>query len=508
MNIPNAVEGAYRWQVDRREFLRHSAVAGMALSPLIGALAGACGRDDGEAADSTAPPDFAARYHEAVRRAEAAGPVAREIRLVAEPGEVGVAPGRSWPTWLYNGEFPGPEIRVREGERLRVVLENRLPDPTTVHWHGVPVPNAMDGVPGITQPAVPPGETFVYDYVAEPAGTYMYHSHVGLQLDRGLVGPLIIEEREPHVAYDREYTLMLDDWLPAEPTPASARSGDGMGGMMGRMDGMMRLFDPARPEYGALLVNGRPPADPPVFEVRRGQRVRLRLVNPASATALRVAIAGHRMIVTHADSRPVKPVTVDSLVIGMGERYDVLVEADNPGAWSIVARSILGAPEPARAIFNYAGAARGAPLDGEVPAGLSGGRTLRLENLRSIELDPDERRVAPDRQFDLDLSWGMMMNPGEWTIDGRQFRDAPPLEIHEGEHVRVQLTNRSPIHHPMHLHGHFFRVGNLLKETVLVPAHMGRVAFEFTADNPGDWLFHCHNLYHLEAGMARVFGYV
>lgn len=487
--------------IDRREFVRRSAAAGVSVSPLAGLLAGACGRDD---IDETEPPDFEARYRQALRRARAAGPPATELRLVAEQGEVGLAPDRSWTTWLYSGDYPGPEIRVRQGERLRIVLENRLPEATTIHWHGVPVPNAMDGVPGVTQRAVSPGETFAYDYVAEPAGTYMYHSHAGLQLDRGLLGPLIIEEREPHVEYDREYTLMLDDWLPTAPAPASARSPDGAGGMMRGM----RLSDPARPDYGALLVNGRPPVDPPAFEVRRGQRVRLRLLNPASATAFRVAIAGHRMTVTHADSRPVSPVAVDSLVIGMGERYDVLVEADNPGAWWIVAQSMLGTPEPARAILAYADARRGAPQAAELPARLARGRRLRLADLSSIELDPAEPRTASDRRFDFDLSWGMMMNPDEWTIDGRQFPDAPPLEVHQGQHVSVRMTNRSPIHHPMHLHGHFFRVGNVLKETVLVPPHMGRVAFEFTADNPGDWLFHCHNLYHMEAGMARVFRYL
>src|SRR5690606_33140242 len=120
------------------------------------------------------------------RHATQTGPT-RDVRLVAAPGEVDVG-GRPYSTWLYNDQFPGPEIRVREGERLRVTVENRLPEPTTVHWHGIPVPNQMDGVPGVTQPPIEPGETFVYDFIADVPGSYLYHSHVGLQIDRGLIG--------------------------------------------------------------------------------------------------------------------------------------------------------------------------------------------------------------------------------------------------------------------------------------------------------------------------------
>jgi FtsP/CotA-like multicopper oxidase with cupredoxin domain len=519
----------------RRAFLRRAGLATLALGA-GGPLLTACGDGDGGGRRSSrrrdAPAGFDDRYAEAVRRAEAAGPPASDFRLVAEPGEVPVGSGGGWSTWLYSGRYPGPEIRVTEGERLRVTLDNRLPEPTTVHWHGVPVPNAMDGVPGVTQPAIPPGETFVYDYVAEPAGTYMYHSHVGLQLDRGLLGPLVIEESDPHVAWDREHVVMLDDWLPGDPVPASEQTDGGMGGMMegmggvmgdrrdgggrrgrgmmgqgrgGMMDGQggMQLFDPARPAYRSLLVNGRPPEDPPALEVRSGERVRLRLVNPASATVFRVAIAGHRMAVSHADGRPVEPVTVDSLVIGPGERYDVIVEADRPGAWNLVAESVLGSPPAARAVLRYADAAPTRPPEGQRPEGLDGGRGLRLSDLASTEVAPDGA-TPPDRVLDLSLSWGMMMNPDEWSIDGARYPDAPPLEVREGERVRVNMVNHSPIHHPMHLHGHFFRTGDALKETLLVPAHMGRRSFTFTADNPGDWFFHCHNLYHLEAGMARV----
>ncbi len=480
--------------LSRRRFLHHGSVALAALaSGAFPAALGGCGdrREEVDGGDRRA-----GSVHPGTRRPPT-GP-ARDIRLVAGEGEVDLGPLGAHRTWLYDGEFPAREIRVREGERLRVTLENRLPDPTTVHWHGVPVPNPMDGVPGVTQEAVPPGGTFVYDYAAEPAGTYLYHSHVALQLDRGLFGPLIVEERTPHLEYDREHTLVLDDLLIGEPRMESGGRG---GMMMGRGS--------AGPDYHAFLINGRPSADPDTVEVRRGERIRLRLINPSSQTTFRVAVAGHRMRVTHADAGPVRPVEVDALTIGMGERYDVVVQADNPGAWNVVASSVERQSGSARALLRYADAAAERPPEGQVPEGVRGGRLLELGDLRSRGSPPGapERDASrePDRTFDLTLSSRMMSDV--WTIDGRTFDEADPLEIHEGERIRVRMMNRSMMLHPMHLHGHFFRVGDAIKETVIVPPHMGRVAFDFTADNPGDWLFHCHNLYHMEAGMARVFRY-
>lgn len=422
---------------------------------------------------------------------------AREIRLTAAEGEVVLGDGTRYRKWLYDGAFPGPALRAREGERLRITLQNRTTAGTTVHWHGIPVPNPMDGVPGLTQAPVGPGDSFVYEFDAAPAGTYMYHSHAALQLDRGLIGPLIIEEHTPHVAYDRDYLLVLDDFLADSPGPLEAMAGNGR--RRGMMGGMMGGF--VVPPYAALLINGRPPDDPDVLEVRRGERIRLRLINPSGATTYRVAAGGHRMTVTHADGQPAEPVTVDSLVVSMGERYDVVVEADNPGAWPIVAASVEARHRPARAILRYRGSKAPMPAVGAVPEGLRGGRMLRLGDLRGLRALPEG---APDRTYNLTLS-----GRGEtvWTIDGQAWPDAEPIRVSRGERVRFNMVNHSMMLHPMHLHGHFFQVGGVLKDTVLVPGHMGRVTFDFIADNPGRWLFHCHNLYHMEAGMAREVRY-
>lgn len=208
------------------------------------------------------------------------------------------------------------------------------------------------------------------------------------------------------------------------------------------------------------------------------------------------------MTVTHADGRPVDPVEVDSVVLSMGERYDVIVEADTPGEWPIVAAPVVGGEQPAEARLRY----ENANGEGAVERPPFDGRTLQYRDLSALEpLDVDG---SPDQTFEFILSGGIMQgDPDAWTIDGHVYPDADPVAIREGEHIRVEMFNRSPARHPMHLHGHFFQVGDAVKDTVLVPPHGGTVAFEFRANNPGDWLFHCHNIYHLERGMARVFEY-
>jgi FtsP/CotA-like multicopper oxidase with cupredoxin domain len=439
-------------------------------------------------------------------RARGTGDV-REYALRAAPVKLD-AGGRGIPTWGYEGGVPGREIRATEGNTLRIRVRNDLPEDTTVHWHGLPVPVEMDGVPGLTQEPIKPGEEFVYEFVVPGAGTYMYHSHVGLQLDRGLYGPLIGEPKKEELDYDREYVLALDDWLDGvSGTPEDAleklRSS---GGMMGGMSsGDIR--------YPLYLINGRPPEDPMPLEVRRGERVRLRLMNPSADTVFRFAAAGHRLTVTHADGQPVEPVTVDALRIGMGERYDVILEANNPGVWQLAA-----APEGkgglARAVLRYGESSEeSAPPAGSLPREL-GGRLLSyadLENAGGRSFPEDGLISGPDRVRELTLAGGH----GEyvWAIDDQLYPDAEPLEVREGEWVRFELQNNSMMPHPMHLHGHFFQIENgtgrgPFKDTALVEPHMGRLVFDFVADNPGEWFFHCHNAYHMETGMARVLSYV
>ena len=445
-------------------------------------------------------------------RSPPSGPADTTATLHA--GDASDSTGLSASTWLYDGSYPGSELRVSEGDVFEIEVQNDLPEETTVHWHGIPLANPMDGVPDITQPPVGSGESFTYKFEANPPGTYFYHSHVGLQLDRGLFGPLIIEEASPHVAFDREFTVVFDDYLSTAPTPLSTFDADGTtvtsgtdgmrgGGSGGMMDGgpggMMGGMIGSRPPYDGITVAGQPPASPSRFTANEGERVRFRFVNASSATAISVQLAGHPLTITHTDGRPVEPVTVDTFGFASGERYDAIVETTDPGTWELRATPIDGNEPPGRGVFTYGDDSSQTPTAPSAP-------TTRLSYSDLHAKTPLEGvQGTPDRQFDVTLSAG---SSGEWLIDGQAFPNADPLYISEGDHVRVRMTNQSPVLHPMHLHGHFFQVGEAVKDTVVVPGRMGQVTFDFVADNPGDWFFHCHNLYHLEAGMARVFQYV
>ncbi|MBA2713988.1 MAG: multicopper oxidase family protein, partial [Rubrobacteraceae bacterium] len=450
-------------KITRRRFLR---LAGMG----AGAIAlGACG-NTGRSSSSQGQGVRVARYDLEV------GPFDFELG------------GQKVSSWGYNGGIPGPEIRLKQGETFRAAVRNRLPEGTTIHWHGVPVPNGMDGVPDVTQPPIGPGEDFTYEYKVPVSGTYFYHSHVGMQLDRAVYGPLVIEPQSESLSYDREFTLMLDDWLDGvDGTPEqklkslqsggsemSGMDGMDMGGGMGGMKGMGGTGEAPRqwaPDvvYPFYLVNGRPAEDPEELRVKRGERVRIRFINPSSATIYRVALEGHRMSVTHADGQPVEPVEVDALRIGQGERYDVLVDATDPGVWQLAAQA-EGTKKLGRALFRYGGSSAPAPPADYLPPELEK-ELLRYDMLTATPEAEAPPGGEPDEVVAVTLDGDEKRYV--WTINGEVFSEADPISLGQGKHVRFEMENKSMMPHPMHLHGHFFRVQNgtesgPMKDTVLV----------------------------------------
>jgi FtsP/CotA-like multicopper oxidase with cupredoxin domain len=460
-----------------------------------------------------------------VRPREAPPPGARPgaVRLVAAPATVDLG-GRTVETWTFNGELPGPELRLRAGEVLRARLENRLPAGTTVHWHGIALRNQMDGVPGLTQPAVKPGEGFDYEFAVPDPGTYFYHPHVGLQIERGLYGPLVVEDPNEAVRYDREAVLVLDDWthqVGASPEAALAslrrggmRHAGQAGGHHGHHGaGAAATFGPSSPlgadagdvRHPLYLVNGRSPRSPTVLRARPGQRIRLRIVNTAADTAFRLVLGGHRLKVTHADGFPVRHVTGDALLIAMGERYDVQVELGD-GVFPLVA---LAEGKDAQA-FAVVRTSRGVPpRPGVRPAELD----RWVVTVADLDADGavDLGRRPVDRTHRLVLDGDM--ETYRWTINGHAHHGAAPLAARQGERVRLVFENRSPMFHPMHLHGHTFQVrragerrGGPRKDTVVVRP-LERVTVEFEADNPGRWMLHCHNAYHQAGGMMTTLAY-
>ena len=486
---------------------------------LGGSLAGVRLLGDGPSASASPVGPSSAAVAEAEAARATTGRVVRRT-LRAAPARVDLG-GTTVPTWAFDGTVPGQEIRARVGDELRVTLTNDLPEPTSIHWHGLALRNDMDGVPDVTQQAVAPGDTFEYRFVLPHPGSYFFHPHVGVQLDRGLQAPLIIEDPTERSAYDEEVTLVLDDWtdgLGAAPDDLLAqfrRNGMDMGSMdMGGMDmGGDMVVDPANPlgddtgdvAYPGHLINGRLPAAPFTVTSAPGRRIRFRLVNSGGDTAYRFAVGGHRLSVTHSDGFPVRPVEVDALIIGMGERYDVVITAGD-GAFPIVAVP-EGKDDPAGfAVLRTASG--GVPASNTRPAEL-GGRMLGY-----ADLAPTDEVTLPARRPDRTVELLLEMADGgrRWLINGKGFPDHDPLDIRAGERVRVVMSNQSMMFHPMHLHGHTFAVADragrgLRKDTInVLPGQ--ELSVDFDADNPGQWLVHCHNVYHAELGMSTVLSYV
>jgi FtsP/CotA-like multicopper oxidase with cupredoxin domain len=413
--------------------------------------------------------------------------------------------GRALSTWTYNGLLPGPTIRATAGDTLRARLVNNLPAPTTVHWHGIRIAAEMDGAPGYSQRATPPGKTFDYVFTVPDPGTYFYHSHVGMQGDRGLYGALIVEDPHEPLSYDREFTVVLDDWLDGvNGTADDARrrvnttphdeslTSPALGGTSGHV------------RYPYYLVNGHTADKPTMFVSRPGTRARFRVINAGADTAFRVALGGHRMTVTHTDGFPCKPVTVDTFVIGMGERYDFVTTLD-AGAFPLIAMA-EGKSGKAFAVVRTTHGARMPSSTGKVPE--LNRRMLKYQDLQAQRAD---LLRPPSRTVTVTLGLRMRTGGNEWTMNGRLADDPMRLRVDRGETIRIVLHNDTHMWHPMHLHGHTFQVrtsdrGGPRKDTVNVMPRK-RVNIDVHADNPGEWMFHCHNLYHQEQGMMGVLGY-
>jgi FtsP/CotA-like multicopper oxidase with cupredoxin domain len=411
-------------------------------------------------------------------------------------------------TWAYDDTIPGTPLRATAGDRVTVAFTNDLPAPTSVHWHGLAIRNDMDGVPGVTTPEVPPGGTFAFDFVVPDPGTHWFHPHTGLQLDRGLYAPFIIDDPDEPGDYDHEWVLVLDDWTDGVgPSPeqilADLQAAGANGSMMGGMGGMMMGADSGDVTYPMFLINGRPTNDPDALTAKPGQKVRLRIINAGADTIFDVALAGHDLTVTHTDGYPVNPVTAPKLRLGMGERYDATITLAD-GVFALVAEPV-GKDGLARAIIRTSSGA--VPNPGYRPAELDG-----------YPLTVDALTVAPGAALparDPDTVQGLVlagsMGPYLWTINGRTYDQTVPLTIRAGQAGRIRITNHSMMSHPLHVHGHTFQLGPAggngpRKDTVLVPP-MGAVAVDIAATNPGTWMIHCHNAYHAEAGMMTRLEY-
>jgi CopA family copper-resistance protein len=537
--------------------------------------------------------------------------VSGEIIDLAVAGGRRNVQGRSGHGIAVNGSVPGPLIRLREGQNVRLNVTNHLNEDTSLHWHGLLVPFQYDGVPGVSFPGIKPHETFTYNFPIRQSGTYWYHSHSHLQEQSGHYGPLIIEPAgaEP-VSYDRDYILLLSEFTPLHPhfIMSRLRTGEGyfndklsswtdkypMSGAERRMWAEMRMLptdiaDVSAPTY-TYLANGRGAEEGLEYLFRRGERIRLRVINGSAMTFFNLRISGLPMTVIAADGQNVKPVEVDELQIATAETYDVIIEPGKADAYAIVAESMdrsgmalamlatvpgakasvpplrdaplltmgdmgmnhgptaseMAAGHDGHAGMHHGGggdanAAKSHSMDGmsmrdksllppdvEIGPGLDmvsmapvdkmgdpgiGLRDVkhRVLNYRMLSaLEPNQDTREPSRLLEIHLTGNMERYM--WSFDGRMFSsvDDVPIRFAWNERVRVKLVNNTMMAHPIHLHGMFFELVNgesamhQPRKNVVVVQPGASAQFDLTANEPGDWAFHCHLLYHMHGGMMQT----
>jgi CopA family copper-resistance protein len=533
-----------------------------------------------------------------------------------------IVEGRRGPGVAVNGSVPGPLIRLREGQNVRLNVTNKLSVDTSVHWHGLLVPFQMDGVPGISFPGIKPGETFTYEFPIRQSGTYWYHSHSDLQEQSGHYGPLIIEPKggEPAQA-DRDYILLVSDFTTLDPHFIMERLRKGehyfnrqmntwtddykMSAAERRMWTEMRMMPTDIMDIGAptytFLANGRGPKEGLEYLFKAGERVRLRIINGSAQSFFNIRIPGLPMTVIAADGQNVRPVEVDEFQIGTAETYDVIIEPGAAEAYAIVAEAMdrsgmalamLASKPGARAAvpalrdpplltmadmgmnhgpsegegggmdhgamnhgsmdhsaMGHGGMDHGghdaqsdghsmdgmnmrdpallppdvkfgpgvdmvsmAPVDkmGDPGLGLRDveHRVLNYRMLKSLEPNADTR--APSRLLELHLTGNMERYM--WSFDGRMYSAVSdvPIRFAWNERVRVKLVNNTMMAHPIHLHGMFFELVNGAdpahqpRKNVVIVQPGASAQFDLTANEPGDWAFHCHLLYHMHGGMMQT----
>lgn len=535
--------------------------------------------------------------------------VSGEVIDLAVRGGRRMVQGRSGHGIAVNGSVPGPLIRLREGQNVRLNVTNHLDEDTSVHWHGLLVPFQFDGVPGISFPGIKPHTTFTYDFPIRQSGTYWYHSHSGLQEQWGHYGPLIIDPAGPEpVSYDRDYILLLSEFTPLHPhfIMSRLRTGEGyfneqlsswtdkypMSGAERRMWAEMRMLptdiaDVSAPTY-TYLANGRGAKEGMEYLFQRGERIRLRVINGSAMTFFNLRIPGLPMTVIGADGQNVRPVEVDELQIAAAETYDVIIEPGSAEAYAIVAESMDRSGMALAMLASQPGAKaevpalRAAPLltmgdmgmnhgpsdaggghDGhagmdhgnDAPADASSSHSMdgmsmrdkallppdveigpgldmvsmapvdkmgdpglglrdvkhRVLNYRMLSaLEPNKDTREPSRLLEIHLTGNMERYM--WSFDGRMFSavDDVPIRFAWNERVRVKLVNNTMMAHPIHLHGMFFELVNgkdaaqQPRKNVVVVQPGASAQFDLTANEPGDWAFHCHLLYHMHGGMMQT----
>lgn len=529
--------------------------------------------------------------------------------------------GKDRTAMTINGSIPGPTLRFKEGKHAVIHVTNRLDKETSVHWHGLLLPNYMDGVPYLTTPPIRPGQTLTYDFPLTHSGTYWFHSHTGLQEQLGIYGSIIIEPAQKEIEYDHDLILLLSDWTDQKPVnvlrnlkrhnewyaveignaPSLIRSiGAGSLGAQFKMWAMkmpgMHISDIP---YDAFLVNGK--SQVRYEDFNPGDLVRIRVINAAASTYFWINSGAGDLDLISADGIDIQPVSTEKILIALAQTYDFLFTIQEGKSIEIraTAQDVTGSasafigsgndvlapdiPEPdyqqlTKKMADMHGNDHSMTLkadeqgvmsqfhsemntaemedhnedknseehmmnhEAHMAAGMHKTRTDAMDTTKMapMEMDHSDHSMndpkEPMQMWDSGYSNTILrsktsseIHKGDsvrslvfnltgnmwrytWSINGKTLSESDKIKIKKGEVVQITLNNTTMMHHPMHLHGHFFRVLNgngeysPIKHTVDVPP-MSRITIEFEANEEKDWFFHCHLLYHMKSGMARVISY-
>lgn len=392
----------------------------------------------------------------------------RKFELTAAMTTLNLDNGQTTEAWTFNGTSPGPEIRVKEGERVVVTLHNKdIKEGVTIHWHGIKVPCSQDGVSGVTQDAILPGDEFTYSFIASEVGTYWYHSHQmsSIQVDKGLLGSFIVEPK-------------------TSPDPSASSIKE-----------VSALYQQLN---STMLLNGGTKGLITLGEV--GDFVKVRLTNASNET-MNFAIDGASFKVTAMDGHDIhepgklKDVTIP---IGAGQRYDLILQLLEYK--KVVIRSDLAKELP---ISIGSGAEPEQLTSKEIFSFVDYGSPLANDPLANLTVD---------QRFKLELGRSLFVN----SINGSSFHEIPPMIVKEGDRVLITITNKTGGDHPFHIHGHIFRVwskngvplkGSPVYLDTLLTKKGETYEVYMEADNPGLWMAHCHNLQHASMGMSMMMNY-
>jgi len=483
--------------------------------------------------------------------------------------------GKSVQAIAVNNQIPAPTLHFKEGDNVTINVYNHLDKGTAIHWHGLLVPWQMDGVEGVTQEAIPPGGVFHYQFTLKQSGTYWYHAHAGLQEQQGLYGGIIIDPLQPPAYhYTKDYVIVLSDWSNTAPEQIYAnlkKEGDYYSPRFPLQPSLMKfihdyhrdmpeereklisdykmmqqmrmsIYDISDVAYDAFLLNGQSVRHPWAAPVKVGDVVRLRFINAGAGTMFHVKIPGSSMQVVDVQGHDVKPYIINDFTIAPAETIDFLVKIQKNSPYIIYAESAdtLGAAYGAlltkpEQIVNYQ---QIAPFPIPEPVSM-GGMNMNMSSMDMSGMRHDmpshQMNMAENNQITTGTKYQNLQsltqtnNPNKpvqiikialsgymdryiWMINGLPEYKAKPILIEPGKRYRIIFTNNTMMHHPMHLHGHFFILRNghgahdPFLHTIDVPPGATVVA-DFDADASGQWFFHCHFLYHMMAGMSRVFQY-